>query len=233
MKTFDELTRLEKARLTDEQVQIYCDIALMVAGIPKPIAPAYPSYFEVAAPDVPVYEVGNVSLKFASQEEAESLSAVLETALARTIQVGYDYEVGYEHKYVEGPPETTRNKQFGVSVSWAYSAEAFNQLRFELQANHKAKTIYDSEKREYEKNLRDARGVLSEIQDAVREAREFEQTVDRLRTQYQSYLDLSGGDKIKAQRFFVKTYPDVEADTLREVFGEEYSAEAHAEAQSA
>ena len=134
MKTITEYTNDEVLELTDDELSKIIDYQCALAGIPllpnQPDMPIKPEYDL----DSEVYTVGG--FMFRDKESAESVKDLINKQ--SLVKVDYDYNIGYDYKYV-----TTSDSGASVEVSKHMSISTYDKLKSEIAKSKAELDVYN------------------------------------------------------------------------------------------
>jgi hypothetical protein len=224
MKSFDDLTKEEKAVLTAEAIQLYIDLDCADAGLPMlPEIPPKP-VMPVVVPDMEVYEVSGH--KVPTIENAQILLA----AFAQVTILDYMYNTRTETSTGSCYVHEVREYNQGAKIERkpAMTQELYN-------ANKAAIEEYNIEKAEYDRiyskftKAKESRTKISEaITNACIEARQYVAQREQYKNDFVRYVTLAEGNKQIAWNFLAKANSDIEEEyhTLKsELLSEEVTDE--------
>lgn len=223
MKSYWDLSRKERAALTAEQLERWCDVALMQAGVEKPCQPDQHAVPEVPLDLTDVYVVSmssrygggyrDVVIGFPTAELARQFMGM------GALKLDTDYEVGSEINFATPVAETGEItvRRLATAVSVADKREQLRRVKQLREVNEKAM-------REYRTNTEKAAEVTKAILADWNDLQSAKYIHGRVRRSRAEYLAMADGNAEVAEAFLRKTYGDdvvAEADE----WGEESQAE--------
>lgn len=212
MKSFDELSNPEILALNEVEIETYIDLACAEAGVPfvppVPTEPIQPK----AEPDLSLFKI-SVSGTYGCLlvKDGEVASQILD-ALARTAV--------YELEYTGHVVDVNAVKQIApgsynypkIETIQALSSANYTSCKQALEVHTAAKKKYDDEKKEYDRAVSLRADIASEIREKQYTAIADRDLRNRLRGDFQRYLELADGNAEIAERFFKKAYPNYDID---------------------
>lgn len=205
MNRYWDLSRKERAELTEEQVKATIIIELMEKGVVVPAKPEYIPVDEVPGPDVTLYapspRYSTPGFGFASPDGA---AAVLSAA----IDIDTEYIAGSTVRVIG-----TSDIEIGeVKV---YSRERFAANRAIIEKNAAAKKQNDSLKSEYEVSLRKVTEASAGVWDDYYSLRSEAAANKKIIDTYNEYISTCDGNEGLAYTFLLKAY---DAGTVGDAF---------------
>jgi hypothetical protein len=199
MKTYWDVNEKDRADLTEEEMEKFFEIELMMNG---EVIPKKPVFKEIEDPMEKLrgkreikFSVGGISSKtlFDTIEDANKF-------LELNPQRGeYIYEVGYDYIYA-----TKISDKIDQIVT--YKKEDLEEVKED-------KTIYENRKKEYEEDLEEYRKQRSSVEDLLSKIKEDKLERDKERRKlneilqtYERFLTLAEGDSDIARTFLEEKY---------------------------
>lgn len=204
MKLFNEYTPDELLELTNEQVEDLAKLELLKDGEALPYdRPEKATLETINADSTPVYTV-NVNKTFATREDAQALLASIKGAVSvRTKWTSAGY---IEYTDTDSFEEDTRQPE--IEVKKVYKAEDVSYIENVLSTNKTIQNKIDAWQNVMDK-FYDARGKINA---AIWEAQSAKNTKAERDTYMAECLRLADNDKMIAQRFFEKRFPNETVD---------------------
>jgi len=214
MKTFNELTKKELAKLDETQVDAYVDIELAEKGIVKPIITntEFPDFLKVKGvypeTDLEIYEVDGYS--FLELETAKKFAEFV-GKLAQ-VSVDYNWDIGSEFKKAKD----TFFKTPQVQVTKVYSEPKYETIKEQLK---QIKIANSNKEKENDKVVDDVvnyeaiDSVKYEIKNKVRNAIDFFNKSKVISSNYTKYFGISN-DKDIALNTLYSVY-NIQDDELK------------------
>lgn len=198
METYFDLSEKDRATLTEQQVQTYCDIALMQAHIRKPIPPMTmpESIRDLNVKTIQKWSAGAEELLFDTREQAIAFLVL------KPCTKSYDYSgAGYDFKF----PKPLDALPSPVTV---YDHEDVLAKVAELKKYREKKEEIEAAQTDFEKQSaavnNATKGIWGDWYEMQRREREYRQVIDA----FAEYKRLAGGDETIAETFLRKTYGD-------------------------
>jgi hypothetical protein len=193
MDTYFDLSEKQRSQLTEEQVSAFCDVALMTAGIIKPVQPE--RLVDVAG-DVDldtetVWITGGIL--FRSQEDALAFLKL------SPMKEEYDFGVGYEYKYAELINELPAAKA-------VYRKSALDAAKKVLSQRSAKKEAIKKQIEEYNAQCKKANDATSNIWQDWTACRDMARAYQRVRDTFDQYVGMTAGDKSLALKFLRKAH---------------------------
>jgi len=206
MKTFTDLSELEKVELTAEQVKYYAKIDCANRGIIIPQKPIN-QLKDVVAPTQNYFQVGYESFVFDTMEDAQNyIDAKSKSFKIRSIGNNYDNK----NQYIS--ERTTDYKEIKTIV--LYTKEESVELKTVLEYNAEV----SKELKEYSESLSKYNEIESSIWDEIQEINYYNSRKKLYDKIYSDYLELASGNDEIAFTFFDKAYRNVSlSDIDREI----------------
>jgi hypothetical protein len=206
MKRYSDLGHEELVALTDEAVEQFIAIEIAHEGIMPISCPVVPSLeAEGIVRSSTAYEVGGILFK----NEKDALSV----ARLEQFESNYDYNIGYDYKWLNPVTERAINKKD------FYLQEDVVRIKEILQRNKIKREEYDRAKSTYDKFLSATGKIRDAVYSARNEALNFQKKVDDAKAILEQYRKLAAGDEAVAIGFFKNTYKSRE-DLIKKVLGE-------------
>jgi hypothetical protein len=205
MKSFDDLTKEEKAQLTQDAIQLYIDLECADAGLPmlpeippKPVAP-------VVVPDTKVYEVAghcvptllDAQVLLAAFVQVQTLDYKYNTRLETTAGTCYVHEV---REYNQGTK---------IERKPAMTQELYNTNKLAIESYNTEKAEYDRIYSKFTKAKESRSNIIQAITDSCIEARQYVRQFEQYKKDFLRYVELAEGNKQIAWNFITKANPDL------------------------
>lgn len=200
LKNIEDLTEAEVLALTERDIQRYIDRACAEEGIRLWTAAPTPPEGAQVSDDMPGYALGPIY--FARKEDADQVAALANTF--ERLNQEYIPGPGYRKRWEK------RTNEDEVKVERLLSPTRALGMAEEIRRFEVAKERFDKEKREYEKQSGDRSRISTKIRRLVAEVQAAESTRQRLRAEFDRYLELADGMHRVACRFMLKAFPDAE-----------------------
>lgn len=201
MKRLADLTKLELASLSDQEVKGLIDLECAHTGIPLlpdvPVAPPKAGLM----PDLAMYQIDD--MYFLSPEDANKVAALVVTM--DRVEPHYIPGPGYE-QYAKPILKGTYPE---IDTKRVYSAATASAQGSALVQQKASKDEYDEAKKEYDDVVEKRGDVANGVHEAIRAARREYARRNFLMTQYRRYLALAGGNSEIALGFLCDAYKDV------------------------
>lgn len=195
MKRLEEYTNPELRELTEDKRQDLIDLECAVAGVRLlPILPDKPENLKPEK-DLTLYQLSKQPY-FIDKEEAE---AVL--ALVNQCKRGNYYSFNGE-KW--DPDESL----VGLELQDAYSPELHSKISPAKTLYEETKSAYVKAKKEFDDISTERTEITTSVHNAIRDANDEQDTVDKYRREYTRYVALANGDVDIAMNFLTNAYPD-------------------------
>jgi len=209
VKRFDDLSDPDVLGLTDDQVKRWVDIECAVAGVPLlPAEPVKPLAVDFST-DLTGYEVG--SFVFADADAAAKVLTLLKSV--KVYQSEYCNAPGY--KRVLKP-----NNDIAIEAKPFFSPEHWDTVKADAANAARLENAYNEATRAYAKVVEARKRIVNDINARVEEVHQREQARLRIKSDYDRYLDLAGGNEEIAKRFLNNAWAN-EPERVKEVFPEE------------
>jgi hypothetical protein len=194
MKRIDEMSREEIIALTDDQINILIDYECAIEGKPLlPIKPVEPQKVSVEA-DVEIYEVCGVVTT-----DIDHAARILTAAESGTLhKTDYDYGVGSEFTRLVPMSEYQKPE---IKSRKVFSAGKWDEVRNAVNAYKTAKIQYEKDKKEYDEVASERSEISDRIWETVSEARNEEYRRERIKVDYDRYMQLAENNKTIAMNF--------------------------------
>ena len=197
MKTFYELTDKEILGLTDEEIERYCDIELMRAGVIKPIAPIRPKdpepmdirkeqYYEVS--------LNYRSIVFKTLEQAEVFTKLEPLSTDRV------YEFEREVSVI------SYSRDLSIKTIEVANSDDVNKYKVKAGLYKKEKEEYDKLFKKYNEECSAFQEITEGVFDKRREVENKNRQIDKIIETFEGYLVLADNDKKIAFNFLKKAY---------------------------
>jgi hypothetical protein len=211
--TYFDLTKAERGALTEDQVRVYCNAALMEAGV---VQPTEPILVDETPPEVPKARrfvpkrSGRYStpesfgLAFKTNEDAEAFIDLV----ARAEVVENDWEAGIDYlRPIDG--------LISEQVSMVTAANHVKH-KAELEQAKSAKAANTKARDEYAKALRVVTDNTEGIWSDYRECVEWSASLAEVRTTFLEYCKITGDNEAAALEFLLKAYDRERIDAALE-----------------
>ncbi len=202
MKTIEDLSQEELLALDDEMRVVMIDRECAKDGVPLlpkiQDAPVKPDI----EPDVTAFSV-DATMRFGRKEDADHIAMELATLQRFTT----DYLLGtysYSGPKCLTPLDKDDVNDVRVNLEHFWSREKYDLHRVELQAYTDAKKEWDTEKKEYNDILKKRERAISFVQDLIGSAYDKRNLEQSIRTTFEEYKSLAGGDEEIALGFLIK-----------------------------
>jgi hypothetical protein len=203
----DEMDESEVLALTDDQIKWLVRYAMAEDGVKDLPEPIKPEPF-VPEFDEEVYEVGG--MYFTDHDTAELVRQCLTDNAELMCHLDYNWNKSSAYKYIR----ETNDFSFQTRVVKVFSKEKYETLSHKMAEHQRSKENYESQFKEYKKEIDKAHEIKSIIMDEIEGHRTRKYQRDRLCNTYRDYLELASGDKETAHRFFEKAYQGIEHQTI-------------------
>lgn len=210
MKNINEMTEQEILALTEEDVQKMIKFRMMEEGIKIMDRPRVPELFEVEPADLEIFTIPIFSgFAFTNMEEANAVAKAL--IKAKTLRkVDYDWQkMGSDYKYLVKQDRYSfyGDSDFSIQTSWAYSNELYNKIVDFAVQNKSMKEQAEKDQKEYENQLQESSGIVSEIRERVKEVNMKYERLESLVWKFATdYYPLSDNNEDMAIKFMSKAY---------------------------
>jgi hypothetical protein len=193
MKRYYDLTHEELIALDEKAMEQLVDLEVAFAGIMPVACPEVPSLEkEGIVRSETAYKVG--FMYFSKEEDALAVSRLTQ------YEVKYDYNTGYDYKWLE--PEINQT----ITKEQFYKQTDVVMIKDILQKNKAKRETFERQKNLYDKFLSETGKIREQVYSAWREALKFEQELTDARNLLVKYRDLAGGDETVAITFLRNTY---------------------------
>lgn len=205
--TYWDLSEQVRARLTEEQVARYCDVALAEKGVLNPLKP--PAYEPPKqAPLTPAethwcVELGYRGVAFESAESAIQFLAL------KPLEIESDYDIGSEYKYgkpILGPPSAVM--LFNYNEVLAHKAE--------MSKYNAARKANEAAIQQYKKDCEAVKEATTEIWSDWHQCRATLERYARIMSVKEEYVQLANGDRDIAAGFLAKAFTSDEIQAAEE-----------------
>jgi len=207
MKRYSEMTPEELVAQTDDQVRRLIDIEIAFGAI-KPVEVPVEPTLEAAGITASVigYKIGE--LIYLDEKHAQTVAAL------PGMKEKYAYDISYKHRWLEPADDKVEKVAF-------YRQEDVMRIGGALKENDKRNSVYEKNKQDFDKFLRETTEISSSVWDAIREARDKIEKIEAGKRAYQKYLSLADGDHKIASKFFCDAFKD-EEELVKTVLASEY-----------
>ena len=201
MKRLADLTKVELASLSDQEVNDLIDLECAHASIPLlPDAPVAPTKAELL-PDLAMYQIDDLS--FLSHEDATKVAALVATM--DRVEPHYIPGPGYE-QYAK---PISKGTYPDIATKRIYSGTAALGQGSLLVQQAARKKEYAEAKEAYDELVEKRGDVVNGVHEAIREAQREYARRSFLMAQYRRYLKLADGNGEIALGFLCDAYEDV------------------------
>jgi hypothetical protein len=201
MKAFEHLNDQELVALDQDQINHYIKLKKAETGIRIITLPDPPTYQDVPAPDLELYEACGFS--FADKTKAQEIADTVNKHVSTALKIDYDWSRGgSDYKYAkpyDGSLET-------VEIKRAFSQPVYNSIRDIITSNKKIKDAWEVIKKEYDGEEEKAGEIVESIYDSITKARDRIELFRNYKVRIIEYLQLANGDRDIAWNFFDKAY---------------------------
>lgn len=212
MKELNEMTHVEIASLSPDEIETLCDYECARNGVKLMIFPKEPVK-KVFKPDLEVYEVGD----FRSEDKSviERIATFLADIRPHLCKVDYDYKIGSEYKYV------TRNlsewdHKVEVKKIMAFNSETYDRMKNEIQQHSTEMSEFERERKSFTENKSKREKTCEWITDKVFAHKRLQKKIDSYQETMKKYLELANGDRLIAANFFEKAIGEDENGSVAE-----------------
>jgi len=198
MKTYWDLTKQQRVRLTRDEVEAFCDQELMQAGVLRP-----DPWDETESPLMPelgtdaFFEVGGVIFKTLEQAQAFLDLAPMKSE--------YDYSTGYDYKYVVPISSSVETKSFYRQDSLLANQAALAKVNSRKEARRAKAEEYEAA---HKKIAEATIALLSDYDTCLDYARQ----AAKIQATFDEYLTMCDGDEALAKSFLAKVFEQEEVD---------------------
>ena len=210
MKNINEMTEQEILALTEEDVQKMIKLRMMEEGIKIMDRPRVPELFEIEPADLEIFTIPILSgFAFTNMEEANAVAKAL--IKAKTLRkVDYDWKkMGSDYKYLVKQDRYSfyGDSDFSIQTNWVYSNELYNKIIDFAVQNKSMKEQAEKDQKEYENQLQESSGIVSEIRERVKEVNMKYERLESLVWKFATdYYPLSDNNEDMAIKFMSKAY---------------------------
>lgn len=210
MKKITEMTEQEILALTEEEVQKMIKLRMMEEGIRIMDKPTVPELFEISPADVQIFTIPILEgFAFTDMEEATKVADVLQNTKSLR-KVDYDWsKLGSDYKYLTKKERYTfrGESDFCIQSGWLYSNELYAKIADFAIQNKAMKGQAEKDKKEYESQLQEASGIITEIRELVSEIHNKYARLSNLTRKFAiDYYPLSDNNEDMAIKFMTKAY---------------------------
>jgi len=194
MKRYDEYSKTELAKVSQEDLNLLVDLELAHAGILSETSPTeLPPFDAGIKPTETFYEVFGVLFK----NQADAITVSMMSVAAEE----YDYYgAGYTYKF----PSFDRSN--AVSTKVLFKKEDVMRVKAALSARKKAEEVYAEESKKYTKFTEATSKIRSDVTDAYYEACDFARSIELAKQMLEKYRVLADGNEETARNFFRDAY---------------------------
>lgn len=209
MKALDELTDQELVDLDIEEIAQHVDWLCAMQGIPFEVdLPPRPTNANRPQPDKMLYSVGGIHFeKEADAVAVANLAGSFDRWDGKYESIGGDYQSVMVPHF--DPILVAANRHVTRDNCVKYAA-----ARADFAARNAA---YEKAQMEFARVQKDRQRVADEVAKTIQAARNRVGLVDSYRSKFERYLELAGGQRAIAARFFENTYP-----AAREIYPEAF-----------
>jgi hypothetical protein len=204
MTPITEMTEQEILALTTADLDRLVQLRMAEEGIKLLQAPTEPTYADVPAPDVTVYDVGCLDSVVDDRETALTIAEVIgqgKTHL-RSLSYGRDYKT----QYLGSGAESAAYQAGEFKAKKVYSWSLWQSVSKTIEDNAKLKETYEKGLKEYRDATNEAAWVREEIYGRFDDVCAKYAKLERLRDTFAEYLKLADGDQETALKFMDKAY---------------------------
>lgn len=219
MKRYTAMTDEELKALGQDQCALNntIDLECAVEGVALP--PDCPNEPDkpIAEPDTIFYSV-RFDVMLDNQEDADKVKSIIDELCLRSYRTTYA-SGSYEH---HGPMSADLESDPGsvvITRNKLWSQAHYAKHRDELARYVRAMSEYDDD----HKSFAHARDERKELEDKVlKEVKRATEALDvtiKIKRDFDRYVELAGGDKVVALRFYMNAHKDHDESELRELLG--------------
>ena len=198
LKRYTDYSNKELSEMTDEEIEKLVDIECMLAGVvSKRIEPIYMKDPDIPEPDANVYKVGD--FMFTRLEDAERVKDCV-NACESTCRISYDYAYGYENGYL-----VSYSDPVSVDKKSTYTRDTYDRVKDIFVKRDKVKKDNEYLKKQFNSESESYKEIRDKVENAVYEAIKKQSELETAKIIYERYLNLSNGDALTAEKFFLET----------------------------
>jgi hypothetical protein len=210
MKNINEMTEQEILALTEEDVQKMIKLRMMEEGIKIMDKPKIPELFEIEPADIQYFSIPLLDgFAFTDINEATKVAEILKSANSLR-KVYYDWDkLGSDYKFLKKSRRYKFNgdSDFDIISGWAYSDKLYAKISSFAAQNKVMKEQAEKDQKEYENQLEESSGIVSEIWERVKEVKIKYERLERLAWKFATdYYPLSDNNEDMAIKFMSKAY---------------------------
>jgi hypothetical protein len=213
MKRYWDLTEMERAKLSDEEVKMLEAVELMEGGVLRPVPPKLQAEPDVQVETTTCYTLNEVSegraepleITFASREDADKVAAMPIFLRKKS----YDAPARFVHETIRVIPEPLATED-----SIAKQALALSESYRIAEANKSERYRFDRENGK-------VREKLKSLRENLRACRAEYERLGTIRTTYAEYLKMADGNEEMAKAFLAKAFDE---ELIKEALSSEYVA---------
>lgn len=200
MNRITDLTKVQIAQLSEDDLKQYLQVELMHEGIvvPPPL-PAPPEKKDIPK-TVEVFHIKGDWGVICTLPTAELAQAVLSASNGAFLNERYIYEVGYDKKFGEGTDKCS------IVPEMFYAEHELRNAAKELIAYASAKKAYEDDRRAHEKAMERYNQTASRIRSIHYEATDAAQDASAIHRTFKDYVKMTNGDQAMALTFLLKVY---------------------------
>jgi hypothetical protein len=207
MKRYSEMTPEELVALTDDQADRLVDIEVAFAAI-KPTEVPVELTLEAAGITASVIGYKVADLVFRDEKDAQTVAAL------PVMKEAYSYSISYNYRWLEPTERKVEKVAF-------YRQEDVLRVGAALKENESRRSVYDKQKSEFDRYLRETTEIATIVWNAIREAKDRINKIEAGKRAYQKYLDLADGNHSIAKKFFEDAFKGDE-ELVKSVLASEY-----------
>jgi len=200
MKAFEHLNDQELVALTQDEINHRVKLKKAETGIKIITPPEMPTYQDIPAPDLELYEAAGYA--FTDKAKAEEITSTINKHIVSAMKVDYDWRNSSDYKYAkpyDGSLET-------VDIKRVFSQPTYNSIKDVIASNKKVKEAYEKLRKEYDDEDEKSTEIIDGIYDAINTAKVRIDQFRNYKTRIVEYLQLANGDRDIAWNFFDKAY---------------------------
>lgn len=210
MKKITEMTEQEILVLTEGDVLKMIKLRMMEEGIKIMDKPKAPELFEIEPADIQVFTLPILEgFAFLDIEEVKKVAEVLQGAKSLR-KIDCDWNIlGSDYKFLIKKERYTYKGEsdFDIQSSWLYSNELYAKISDFAVQNKAMKKQAEKDKKEYDSQMQEAAGIVTEIRERVIEVQNKYSRFKNLTEKFAyDYYPLSDKNEDMAIKFMEKAY---------------------------
>jgi len=213
MRRFEDLTQLELAVLSEEDLNLQIEVEAMAAGIEKPGPAPEIVVFTLEQMDckkIVLLTIDGLELYFPEDKYGDEVAAALQVLQAHGLgKLDYEYSAPYEIKYFKPLEFATATV---TPHQYPDEAEYMRNLA-NLKDYNSKKTENTRRKENYTKQTKNWSNFRTTYLDAWFEAKEKKEELNGISLLFEKYRTLTNGDVLSASKFLYERHGD---NTLEE-----------------